>query len=113
MLRHYYLTMFGITALVFVVAAIYRVTKGHWLSSGNPSERQRAPILELTVTCGGLCWFIVHFGNRQFGGYDYSVLIDTGWRLANGQHPYTDFICTLPPAFMLGAKYAFALWSPS
>lgn len=52
--------------------------------------------------------FILYFGNRQFGGYDFSILIDTGWRLASGQMPYRDFVCTPPPGFYLGLKYAFA-----
>ncbi len=57
--------------------------------------------------------FILHFGNRQFGGYDCSVLIDTGWRLATGQKPYVDFVCTVPPGFYLGAKYAFEWFGAS
>ena len=51
--------------------------------------------------------FILHFGNRQFGGYDFSAMIDVGWRPATGQVPYRDYICTLPPGFYLGVKYAF------
>ena len=54
--------------------------------------------------------FIVRFGNRQFGGYDFSILIDTGWRLASGQTPYRDFVCTTPPGFYLGVKYAFQVF---
>jgi hypothetical protein len=54
--------------------------------------------------------FVLYFGNRQFGAYDFSILIDTGWRLAQGQQPYRDFVCTLPPGFYLGLKYAFALF---
>ena len=57
--------------------------------------------------------FILYFGNRQFGGYDFSILIDTGWRLVSGQRPYIDFVCTLPPAFYLGLKYAFQIFGVS
>src|SRR5204863_1847846 len=52
-----------------------------------------------------VCIFMIHFGRLQFGGYDMSVLIDAGWRLYKGQRLYVDFLCTLPPAFCLGAKY--------
>jgi hypothetical protein len=44
---------------------------------------------------------------HQIGGYDHSILIDFGWRLYQGQVPYADFPCTVPPAFALGAKFAF------
>jgi hypothetical protein len=64
----------------------------------------------LAATCAAFFAFIVHFGNRQFGGFDLSVLIDTGWRLASGQKPYSDFVCTPPPGFYLGLKYAFQLF---
>ncbi len=53
------------------------------------------------------------FGNRQFGAYDFSILIDTGWRLVSGQKPYSDFVCTTPPGFYLGLKYAFAIFGVS
>ena len=64
----------------------------------------------LAAACAAFFAFIVHFGNRQFGGFDFSVLIDFGWRLASGQKPYRDFICTMPPGFFLGVKYAFQLF---
>ncbi|MCL5020936.1 MAG: hypothetical protein M1339_04575, partial [Bacteroidetes bacterium] len=51
--------------------------------------------------------FEQYFGNRQFGGYDLSMLVDVGWRQYIGQEVYKDFICTLPAGFYLGAKYAF------
>ncbi len=64
----------------------------------------------LLAACGFLSAFIIHFGNRQFGAWDFGVLIDTGWRQILGQRPYTDFISPLPPAFNLGIKYAFELF---
>ena len=56
----------------------------------------------------GICIWI--FGHRQFGGFDHSALIDTGWRLYSGQRPYQDFVLTTPPAFYLGAWLALSLW---
>lgn len=66
--------------------------------------------LALATACGFLWFFILHFGNRQFGGWDYGILIDTGWREILGQRPYTDFITPNPPGFNLGVKYAFRLF---
>ena len=53
------------------------------------------------------------FGHRQFGGFDYSALVDTAWRMASHQQPYVDFYLTTPIAFYLGAGLAFAVWGPS
>jgi hypothetical protein len=64
----------------------------------------------LALTCVGLAAFILHYGNRQWGGFDFSFLIDIGWRQVQGQLPYRDFICTMPPGFYLGLKYAFQLF---
>ena len=57
-----------------------------------------------------LAWFIFYFGNRQFGGWDFSILIDTGWRQILGQRPYTNFITPNPPGFNLGVFYAFRIF---
>jgi hypothetical protein len=43
----------------------------------------------------------------EFGGYDLSLLIDSGWRLMNHQIPGLDFICTIPPSLYLLAEAAF------
>jgi hypothetical protein len=51
--------------------------------------------------------FILHYGMHQFGGYDLSHLVDSGWRLFKGQTAYVDFPCTTPVAYILGAKFAF------
>ncbi len=70
-------------------------------------------IAAIASVCIAIAAFVVHFGNRQFGGYDFSILIDTGWRLVNGQRPHVDFVCTVPPGFYLGLKYAFTLFGVS
>jgi hypothetical protein len=41
---------------------------------------------------------------RQFGGYDLSILIDLTWRFKQGQAPGVDFIATLPMSEMAVAK---------
>ena len=78
-------------------------------------NRWRTPygIAVIVLVCAAIAAFVIHFGNRQFGGYDFSILIDTGWKLANGQKPYLDFVCTVPPGFYLGLKYAFILFGIS
>lgn len=68
-------------------------------------------------TCGallGICaflWvFILHFGRWQFGGFDYNIMVETGWRQIQGQRPYVDFPTTTPPGFNLGIKYAYQMF---
>ncbi|HEX3968588.1 MAG TPA: hypothetical protein VHW70_11525 [Edaphobacter sp.] len=68
-------------------------------------------------TCGallGICvflWiFVIHFGRWQFGGFDFNILIEMGWRQILGQRPYVDFPATTPPGFNLGLKFAFELF---
>jgi hypothetical protein len=51
--------------------------------------------------------FILRYGMHQIGGFDHSILVDAAWRLFNGQKAYVDFPCTVPVAFVLGAKFAF------
>ncbi len=60
--------------------------------------------------CSFLGVFLIHMGRRQFGGYDYNILIETGWRQIQGQRPYIDFPTTTPPGFNLGIKYAYQLF---
>jgi hypothetical protein len=63
------------------------------------------------VGCG-ICMAVFSYwcGMRQFGGFDQSVVVDAAWRLYCGQQPYTDFICTLPVGFYLGAELAYRLF---
>ena len=64
----------------------------------------------LTLSSVFFAWFIFHFGNRQFGAWDYNIVIDTGWRQILGQRAYTDFVTPNPPGFNLGIYYAFRLF---
>ncbi len=70
----------------------------------------RSAVVVVSVGLGTLC---VTFGNRHFGGYDLSVLVDVAWRYARGQRPYSDFICTLPPAFFVPPGLVFRVFGPS
>jgi len=49
-------------------------------------------------------------GMTQFGGFDHSMVIDSGWRLFNGQHPFSNFPCTAPISFFLIPYYAFMIF---
>ena len=69
-----------------------------------------ASLILLALFCGG---YIVVFGNRQFAGYDYSLLVELGWRQFIGQLPYVDFLCTVPIGFVLGSKYALTIFGPA
>jgi len=37
----------------------------------------------------------------RFGSSDFSEMIDSGWRILNGQVPGRDFVCTFPPSLYL------------
>lgn len=69
----------------------------------------------LTTLMGslGIAALIWIEGQRQFGGCDFSELVDVAWRQHIGQKVYRDFICTLPPGFYLGARWAFDLFGAS
>jgi hypothetical protein len=67
----------------------------------------------LPLTCCFLAWFIFHFGNRQFGAWDFNIVTDTGWRQMLGQRAYVDFVTPNPPVFNLGIYYAFRLFGVS
>ena len=77
-----------------------------------PIPRRISASLVLAISVF-FAWFIFHFGNRQFGGWDLSILVDTGWRQVLGSRPYTDFITPNPPGFNLGIYYAFRLFGVS
>lgn len=53
------------------------------------------------------CVTTVYLLQFRFGAYDLSALIDSGWRVVQGQVPNQDFICTFPPLLYLGAAFAF------
>ncbi|PWU11919.1 MAG: hypothetical protein C5B50_22405 [Verrucomicrobia bacterium] len=80
-------------------AALERDTRLFWLSA----------VLLGIAQSSILYWC----GMRQLGGSDHGFLVDTGWRLAQGQRPYMDFPCTVPPGFYLGAGFAFKLFGMS
>src|SRR5579875_947091 len=63
-----------------------------------------------TIAC--LCIAILNLKLLQyrFGGYDLSPLIDSGWRVYQGQVPNRDFICTFPPVLYLAIALAFRLF---
>ena len=62
------------------------------------------------LVCGAFGFCIVTWGNHQYAGPDHSLMVDVGWRLFRGQIPYRDFICTLPPGFLAGLRYAYQMF---
>jgi len=64
-------------------------------------------IIAQLASAAGIFSLIMWCGMRQFGGFDHSALIDPAWRIVCGQMPFRDFPCPLPPAFYLGAAWAF------
>jgi len=96
----------GVFLAAFCLAPAFartvRFFRQHW--------RDAYTYLALLGVCAFLWVFLIHAGRWQFGGFDFNVLIETGWRQILGQRPYVDFPTTTPPGFNLGAKYAFELF---
>jgi len=104
---HVYLFAFiGFLVFICLVESVFR----RWVEILAAAWTSAHTALALATACAFLWLFILHFGNRQFGGWDYGILIDTGWRQILGQRPYTDFITPNPPGFNLAVKYAFTLF---
>jgi hypothetical protein len=80
-----------------------------WFDPAPPQAAVKARLFYgvAAAACAGMAVFIRRYGMHQIGGFDHSALVDAGWRLFNGQKAYVDFPCTLPVAFILGAKFAF------
>lgn len=58
------------------------------------------PILALSVY-----WF----GMRDFGGFDFSIIVDSAYRVMHGEVLYRDVYCSLAPGMFLPAAMAFSL----
>jgi hypothetical protein len=82
-------------------------TRGFYLRSLHLTDA-----ILLALYTAGASVFCIHYGMRQFGGYDLSPLIDTQWRLAGGEAPGKDFICTLPLTLLFALK-SWGLFLPS
>jgi hypothetical protein len=62
------------------------------------------------VVAAAIFTSICILGMRQFGGYDHSAMIQSGWLQLRSFVPFKDFPCTFPPLFFLGTRYAFLLF---
>ncbi len=72
--------------------------------------RREFTVASLIAGAAALAGMIFHFGSRQFGGFDMSILVDSGYRAFTGQAAYRDFTCFLPPGFFLGVRWAFEIF---
>ncbi len=98
----------GLAAGVFLARTGWALPEGHVLV-GRPALKLGLVL----AAAAGIGFLVHHLGMRQFGGFDQSVVADIGWRMASGQRPYADFVCTTPPGFYLGAAYAHKLFGAS
>lgn len=88
--------------LVPVLTSLVRFFRERW--------RKAYTYGALLGICAFLCAFLIHAGRWQFGGYDYNIMIEMGWRLIQGQRQYVDFPTTTAPGFNLGIKYAYQMF---
>ena len=84
-----------------------------WRSHLSPRNIRRLTIAAVAGACIFVSAFIVIFGRWQFGGFDYNILLEIGWRQILGQRPYLDFLTTSPPLFNLGMDLAFRIFGVS
>jgi hypothetical protein len=54
--------------------------------------------------------FMGALGMHQFGGFDHSTLVLSGWVVRSGLVPFRDVPCTLPPLFVIGSAAAMAIF---
>ncbi|MEI6321698.1 MAG: hypothetical protein WCP60_01160 [bacterium] len=101
--------LFIITAFTAAGILIFRSA---FVVEGVP-PRWEGAVFWIPFTAIFVAMVILKLGMIQFGGFDHSALIDMGWRLVSGQHPYLDFPCTMPPVFYLGAGLAFRCFGAS
>jgi hypothetical protein len=105
-----YLRLDTILAGVFAGAYLLAPAAAAGVRWLRPRWRNAYTYGTLAGICAFMWFFVVHFGRRQFDGFDFSIVIDLGWRQILGQRPYIDFPATTPPGFHLGIKYAFELF---
>jgi hypothetical protein len=109
LLRHY-LALYAALAASFSLALVTLAAAPALERALSRPRVWAASVTAASVIAATLCFL---FGNHHLGGYDHSVLVDAAWRVAQGQHPYSDFICTLPPGFFLPAGAVFRAFGPS
>jgi hypothetical protein len=64
----------------------------------------------LASACVFLSVFLIHTGRHQFGGFDFSILMEVGWRQLLGQRQYVELMSPTPPGFGLGIKFAYQIF---
>jgi len=97
------------------VAALFAATGVAWWVTAFRKSKVSQTFASALVAATALLLVaaILRLGMIQFGGFDHSALIDMGWRLYNGQKPFGDFPCPMPPVFYLGAWLAFVVFGVS
>jgi hypothetical protein len=63
-------------------------------------------VIQLLAVVAVMAAWILNRGMIQFGSYDQSIIINSGWLQLLGRKPGLDYPYTLPPLFFLGCKYA-------
>lgn len=96
-----YLLVAGISVLVLSLLNRF--------GASFPQRGQQSWLAD-ALASGAVAASIWLLGMRQFGGYDHSELIQAGWLQFSSLVPFKDYPCTLPPLFVMGAKYGFLLF---
>jgi hypothetical protein len=99
----------GFWAALVIAFVLYPAFPG-LAAALRPRWRSAHTVVALATAVAGLFAFILSFGTRQFGAWDFGIIIDAGWRLMQGQALYKDFVCPMPAGFFLGVKLAYQLF---
>lgn len=98
-------------SVLIVASGICAYVLVPWLEEATEFLRRHWRRGYTAVALGLVCsfqWaFVIHAGRWQFGGFDYSILIQEGWMQVLGKRPYVDFVASAPPFFDLGIKFAY------
>ncbi|HLI75604.1 MAG TPA: hypothetical protein VKV02_01565 [Acidobacteriaceae bacterium] len=81
-----------------------------WRARTSPGAQRLWAAVAVALACVLCAAFVIVFGRWQFGGFDYNIIMEVGWRQILGQRPYVDFPTTSPPLFNLGIALAFRLF---
>jgi len=75
---------------------------------GTALARTTARLKPNVLVASGLLLLAIlaPLGMYQFGGFDHSTIILSGWIVRSGLVPYRDVPCTLPPFFVMGSTAA-------
>lgn len=110
---HATLYSFEILLGVLLAAFLLQPLAARLMGLAGGRWRRTHTALAVLGICAFLCVFLIHFGRHQFGGWDFNIMLEEGWRQSLGQRQYIELLSPTPPGFNLGIRYAFEVFGLS